>query len=408
MFWNKKSKEEMNSIISNALSENADFRKGVVLGVPGTFLDREVFHELDFIDEAPYLKSFVENPNHIGCHTEGDSEFFFKGTHQIEIDLLTICAEQVLQAKKGEWDGYMATGGTEGNIQGIWTQRNYFIDKYDAKFEEIGIISSSDTHYSVDKAANLLGIKRYSIDVCFETRDILKDDLIAKVNLAKSEGKKYFCCILNMGTTMFGSVDDIDNFCSIVDDLNVEYLVHVDGAFGGFIYPFTNMDSKLTFKNPAITSFSLDAHKMLQAPYGSGIYLMRKGLLNLVMASSANYVKGMDSTLCGSRSGANAIATWMILNTYGSVGGIEFCQNLLNITDEFCVKLDSIGTKYFRNKFMNIITISSDSISSVLAKKFHLVPDSHGESQKWWKIVVMDHVSSDDLEQLFQKMKERG
>jgi glutamate/tyrosine decarboxylase-like PLP-dependent enzyme len=405
MFWNKRSKEEMNEIINQALSQNADFRKGIVLGVPGTYLDREVFHELDFLKEAPYLKSFVENPNHIGCHTEGDSEAFFKGTQKIEVELLKICAEQILKANPNEWDGYMATGGTEGNIQGLWTQRNYFIDKYDAKIDEIAIISSNDTHYSVDKSSNLLGVKRYSVKVHPNSREILENDLQRIFDLAKSEGKKYYCCILNMGTTMFGSVDDIDNFCSIADKQDIKYLIHIDAAFGGFIYPFTNPNSKLTFEHKLITSFSLDAHKMLQAPYGSGIYLMRKGLLNLVMASSANYVQGMDSTLCGSRSGSNAIATWMILNTYGSTGGVEFCKNLISITDRFCKQLNSIGAKYFRNKFMNIVTISKESISSEVAKKFHLVPDCHTSEQQWWKVVVMDHVSNEDLDKLFEEMR---
>lgn len=406
MHWKKKSKDEINSVIQTALSENSNFRNDILLGIPGTILDREVFHDLDFLEEAPYLKTFVENPNHIGCHTEGDSERFFRGTHKIEVDLLRICAEEILKAKPGEWDGYMATGGTEGNIQGLWIQRNYFIERCGAKFSEIALISSKDTHYSIDKAANLLGLDRYSIDIDKDTRAILKDDLIKQITEAKASGKKYFCCILNMGTTMFGSVDDVDDFCEVLDKQDIHYQLHVDGAFGGFIYPFTNPNSKLVFTNPKIISFSLDAHKMLQAPYGSGIFLVRKGLQDLVKASSANYVKGMDSTLCGSRSGANAVATWMILNTYGSVGGVEFCQGLLDITERFCKQLDSIKAKYYRNKFMNIITISKDSISKDLAQKFHLVPDSHGDSQQWWKIVVMDHVSTSDLDKLFALMKE--
>ena len=404
MYWKKKSKEEINLIITKALCENSNFRDEIVLGVPGTILDQEVFHDLEFLKDAPYLRAFVENPNHIGCHTEGDSEAFFKGTHQIEVDLLRICAEEILKAKPNTWDGYMATGGTEGNIQGLWIQRNYFVNKFNSKFSEIALISSSDTHYSIDKAANLLGLDSYTVDVDFNSRQILEEDLSNTIKKAKLDGKKYFCCILNMGTTMFGSVDDIDCFSNLMDKLEVEYQIHIDGAFGGFIYPFTNPDSKLTFENMKITSFSLDAHKMLQAPYGSGIFLMRKGLLDLVMSSTANYVKGMDSTLCGSRSGANSIATWMILNSYGSEGGIDFCSKLLNITDNFCKQLDSIKAKYYRNRFMNIVTISKDSISLEVASKFHLVPSSHDGNPEWFKVVVMDHVSESDLDELFLQM----
>lgn len=56
---------------------------------------------------------------------------------------------------------------------------------------------------------------------------------------------------------------------------------------------------------------------MLQAPYGTGIFICRKGLIENVLTKEAQYVEGMDLTLCGSRSGANAIAVWMILFSYG-------------------------------------------------------------------------------------------
>ena len=55
-----------------------------------------------------------------------------------------------------------------------------------------------------------------------------------------------------------------------------------DAAYGGFIYPFTNVDNPYTFKNPNLSSISIDAHKMLQAPYGTGIFLVRKNYLKHV------------------------------------------------------------------------------------------------------------------------------
>ena len=41
---------------------------------------------------------------------------------------------------------------------------------------------------------------------------------------------------------------------------------------------------------------------------------------------------------------------------------------------------------------MNIVTIKSEFVSTALADKYMLVPDTHGEGVKWWKIVVMEHV----------------
>ena len=81
---------------------------------------------------------------------------------------------------------------------------------------------------------------------------------------------------MNLSTTMFGSVDDIDEITMFLNKKNIVYKLHVDAAFGGFIYPFSNPKSSYTFKNPNITSFTIDAHKMLQTPYGTGIFLIRK------------------------------------------------------------------------------------------------------------------------------------
>jgi glutamate/tyrosine decarboxylase-like PLP-dependent enzyme len=194
-----------------------------------------------------------------------------------------------------------------------------------------------------------------------------------------------------MSTTMFGSVDDIDKVTGILNLLNINYKLHVDGAYGGFIYPFTNEQNNFTFRNKDVTSFSIDGHKMLQAPYGTGIFLVRKGLINYVCTNEAGYVKGKDFTICGSRSGANAVCVWMILRIHGSTGWKVKMQQLLDRTTFICEKLTEWNIGYFRNPDLNIITIRSEFISARLANKYHLVPDSH-TNPSWYKIVVMPHV----------------
>ena len=136
---------------------------------------------------------------------------------------------------------------------------------------------------------------------------------------AVQKGKKYFIVISNMATTMFGSVDDPDTYTDLLEELDLPYKLHIDGAYGGFVYPFSNKKSTINFANPKICSITIDAHKMLQAPYGTGVYLCRKGLIENVLTKEAEYVEGMDLTLCGSRSGANAVAVFMILFTYGAL-----------------------------------------------------------------------------------------
>ncbi len=209
----------------------------------------------------------------------------------------------------------------------------------------------------------------------------------------KEEGIKYFISVMNMSTTMFGSVDNINEITSWLDELAIEYRVHIDGAYGGYIYPFVADNNDYTFQNQKVFSFSLDGHKMLQSPYGTGIYLVRKGYMKHALTEEANYVKGKDYTLVGSRSGANAIAIWMIMRTYGSEGWKNKISKLLKKTDRLCHSLDERGVKYFRHPKMNIVTIKGEYIGSALAHKYMLVPESHDGEANWYKIVVMDHVT---------------
>jgi len=400
MYWESYSHDKMKHIVFDALKNNLDYRENHVLGLPASYLDTEVFyHDAPFLKDAPFLTALIANPNHIGCHTLNESESAFEGTHKIEKELIDLCAQQVFEGGEEEFDGYVASGGTEANIQAIWILKNYYMQEFDAAADEIALVYSEDAHYSMPKAAQLLSLQTVVTNVDNTTRQVSKESVVEKVTTAKKKGLKHFIVVMNMSTTMFGSVDDIDAYVEWLDELDVDYKMHVDGAFGGYIYPFAVENSRYTFQNSKINSITLDGHKMLQSPYGTGIYLTRKGFMEYALTEEANYVKGKDYTLVGSRSGANAIAIWMIMRTYGSDGWKAKIKALLNKTTRLCSNLDDRGVEYFRNPDMNIVTIRAEHISDELAHKYMLVPDVHDATVKWYKIVVMDHVKQGLLDQ---------
>jgi len=407
-YWKKLTQQELQDRIENALRENVDFNRDTSLGYPASKLDNKVFYsDAPFLKDAPTLKTYVANPNHIGCHTVGSSERAFKGTQEIEREVLKVLAVDFFKLDSDEFDGYIAPGGTEANIQAMWVFRNYFKNKFDAKNSEIVILASEDTHYSIPKGSNILNIDLLSIPVEFNNRKIDTIALESIVKTAIENGKKYFIVISNLATTMFGSVDDPDVYTNILEKLKLPYKLHIDGAYGGFVYPFSNLKSTINFANPRVSSITIDAHKMLQAPYGTGVYLCRKGLIENVLTKEAKYVEGMDLTLCGSRSGANAVAVFMILFTYGPYGWYEKISVLQMRTKWICKQLDLLNIKYFREANMNIVTIHSEYIPHDIALKYDLVPEQHNDQNKWFKIVIMDHVEIDNLMQLVNALKER-
>ena len=406
IYWEKISQKERQAYIQKALDENVNFSKDTSLGYPASKLDGKVFNEdAPFLKDAPTLKTYVANPNHIGCHTLGTSEKAFKGTQQIERAVLNVIAVDIFKAQPNSFDGYISPGGTEANVQAIWMYRNFFMYQKGAKLNEIAILASEDTHYSIPKAANLLMLDWIKIPVSFEKREIDTVVLEQKIMEAKQNGIKYFIAVSNMGTTMFGSVDNPEEYTTALEKQQVEYKLHIDGAYGGFVYPFSNEKSTINFSNPKISSITIDAHKMLQAPYGTGIFICRKGLIENVLTKEAEYVEGMDLTLCGSRSGSNAVAVWMILFTYGPFGWFEKVSILQMRTQFLCNELDKLNISYFREPFMNIVTIHAEKIPEKIASAFDLVPQQHNANNKWYKIVLMNHVEVEHLTTFIAQLK---
>jgi glutamate/tyrosine decarboxylase-like PLP-dependent enzyme len=346
----------------------------------------------------------VQNPNHIGCHTLGTSEPFFSGTQKLERELIELVSTDILQGEIGGQDGYVASGGTEANMQAIWIYRNYFMKEFNAALDEICIICSADNHYSMDKAANVLsvGIRKVAVDE--QDRIMTKSAVDHTLSNAKKEGKKYFIAVPTMMTTMYGSVDNIEILVDALDQQKIDYKIHVDGAYGGFYYPFSAPDNQLSFAHPKVTSVTLDAHKMAQAPYGTGLFVIRKGWMHYANTREASYVAGEDCTLIGSRSGANAISIWMILMKYGPFGWQEKVFILQKRTDWICQQLDRLNIAYYRHPQSNIVAIRAEYLNPKIAENYGLIPDKH-QAPNWYKIVVMEHVIIEKVIPLIEELK---
>lgn len=403
MYWPKLPTRDIKQQVFEALSQNISYKENI-LGIPATYLDQEQFYfNAPFLKDAAFISALINNPNHIGCHTYAEGEEYFRGTQRLEVDLIRICAEEIFEARPGGYDGYVAPGGTEANIQALWVYRNYFLKEKHARAAETGVVFSEDVHYSVYKGCNLLGIRPIRIGLD-ENRLWDLDDLQKKLSEAREKGIKYLIVHLTMGTTMFGSVDEPAPIMEKVKEQFKDYFVHVDAAFGGFIYPFTSGKDDLSFRNADVSSFAVDGHKMLQAPYGTGIFICRKGLIEYTQTNEATYVHGTDFTLCGSRSGANAVAVWMILMTHGSAGWTYTMQKLLDRTDNICDALDEMGIEYYRHPAMNIVAIKAKYISGEIAHKYHLVSDDY-QNPGWWKVVIMMHVDKPVIDNFLIELK---
>lgn len=183
--------------------------------------------------------------------------------------------------------GLFTTGGSMANFNAIVCARERLLG---ADFRRGVMYTSTQVHHSVQKSARLAGvmpdrIRAIGVDAAFRLR---VDDLAAAVATDRADGLVPFLVVSSAGTTNTGAVDPLD---AVADLCRLEGLWHhVDGAYGAFFHVVPGLRPLLAGL-PKADSLTLDPHKGLFLPYGTGALLVRDGgALRAVHAATATYL----------------------------------------------------------------------------------------------------------------------
>ncbi len=137
------------------------------------------------------------------------------------------------------------------------------------------IYASSETHFSIAKAAALLGIGRESVrhiatDEHFKIR---VDDLVAKVSADIETGYIPFCVVANAGTVNTGAIDSFAEIREVANRFQI--WMHVDGSYGALAI-LAKSAKKLLAGIEQADSVALDPHKWLYLPIDVGCVIYRQ------------------------------------------------------------------------------------------------------------------------------------
>ncbi len=149
---------------------------------------------------------------------------------------------------------------------------------------------SSQSHHCIVKAAKLAGIAHDRVRVIDVDTDfrLRVDELERAITADRAAGLKPFMVFSNAGTTNTGAVDPIDAVADIAARERMWH--HVDGAYGGFFHMVPQLRPLLSGL-PRADSLTLDPHKGLFLPYGTGTLLVRDGeALRALHSSTAGYL----------------------------------------------------------------------------------------------------------------------
>lgn len=166
--------------------------------------------------------------------------------------------------------GINMQGGSASNTTSIVIARNaLYPDTKEqgnsAAGRKLVMFTSAHGHYSVEKAAQMLGLGSsavQSVPVDSEGR-MITSELESLVNTAKSEGKTPFYVNATAGTTVLGSYDSFEPIADICKKHNL--WLHVDASWGGPAIFSSTHKHKLDGSERA-DSIAINPHKMMGVP----------------------------------------------------------------------------------------------------------------------------------------------
>jgi aromatic-L-amino-acid decarboxylase len=128
----------------------------------------------------------------------------------------------------------------------------------------------------VVKAAIMAGFPQRNLrEIPSDERFRMRLDLLADmVRADRSAGKIPFLVVGSAGTTNTGAVDELDGIAALAEQ--EEMWFHVDAAYGGF-FLLTERGRRAMRGIRRADSITLDPHKALFLPYGTGCLLVKDG-----------------------------------------------------------------------------------------------------------------------------------
>ena len=188
--------------------------------------------------------------------------------------------------------GSFCSGGTTANITALWVARNQMFRPRQGfaglareglpaamahfGYRDLAILVSERGHYSLGKAADVLGIGRKNVIsiATDESSKIKIDALREKCAELKANNIGIMAIIGIAGATETGQVDPLQEMAQIAQEYKTHF--HVDAAWGG---PTLLSDTHKHILDgiELADSVTIDAHKQLYVPMGAGMVAMSGG-----------------------------------------------------------------------------------------------------------------------------------
>ena len=273
-----------------------------------------VLRESHHLHHPRYIGHQVSSPLPSAALAELVSALLNNGTAEYEMGPVANVMERRLLDWLGETlgfagpvEGMLTSGGSVGNLTALAAARQS-IDGFDvwnagvADAPPLAILTSAHTHYSIDRAARILGLGSGGvIPVATDSRFRLDPTALRDAHLrAEQGGRRVFVVVGSACSTATGAFDPLEAIADYATEHSLWF--HVDGAHGAPA-ALTPKYSHLVAGIGRADSVIVDAHKMLHMPaLVTAVLFGRPGSSDRAFQQEQSYV--------GFRRDGDAYAWW--------------------------------------------------------------------------------------------------
>ncbi|MFQ5615197.1 MAG: pyridoxal phosphate-dependent decarboxylase family protein [Anaerolineales bacterium] len=200
------------------------------------------------------------------------------GPSATEVELRVIEWLKEITGYAPEAGGLLTSGGSMANFTGLQAARS--AADPDVRFSGLTgkppftIYVTSETHYSICKAAEMMGIGwRYVRQIAMDSNLCMEPvDLRRQIQSDLAAGLRPMAVVGTLGSTSTGACDDLAAIGKVCQEMGI--WLHVDGAYGGCVNLLPEK-RHLADGLAQADSFVIDPHKTLMMPFEVGCILVK-------------------------------------------------------------------------------------------------------------------------------------
>ena len=258
------------------------------------------------------------------------------------------------------------SGSSSATLCGLAAARNELLQRqgWDVNADglfgapELRVVVGEQAHATVFKALALLGLGRKRVE-------LVPTDDQGRMLADKMPALDGHCLVIaQAGNVNSGAFDPFDEICEHARSAGA--WVHIDGAFGLWAAG-SKTKQFLTRGIEKADSWSVDAHKTLNAPYDCGIILCshREALVTAMQATGSyiHYSEKRDGMLYTPEMSrrARVVELWATLKSLGKEGVEQLVDRLCDHANRFDVELQDRGFRILNEVVFNQVLVACDT-----------------------------------------------